>query len=344
MDEHRFPLSQYAASLVEPKDGQSRFETLEAIRAPYRKRAKMLALARAIALIVFGAVTILTAIRYALAPGISAFAPLSAAALSLAVYLSPKFYKQLGVDRGLPPHPSKFRQLFKKLGHGDFRSTANTMAVPSSHYLSPFAILLTSDIDDDWALVPDHRLRILKHPVELDFKSLEIALARTSEAFANTGDDAAAKLAASEETTDQTLSHAGANQQAQKSQRKNSADWLRSLTWRQMKYNLPTALDAETRNKGKRLRISLALRHGRAALRGHTKHDMGLVGAIKAAVEAIERATDETGNKLKVGLNETDSSEWIKQLLLGTYGSGRIKDCLQGKPQLPLCHPTDDEK
>jgi hypothetical protein len=59
-----------------------------------------------------------------------------------------------------------------KLGHGDVHGMSNKILVPSSHYLSPFAILLASDNDDDWALVPDHRLRVLKYPVQLDLTSL----------------------------------------------------------------------------------------------------------------------------------------------------------------------------
>jgi hypothetical protein len=58
-----FFLSRHAASLVEPKDGQSRFELLEAIRALYRKRAKMLALARAIGLVSSSVIAVLAGIR-----------------------------------------------------------------------------------------------------------------------------------------------------------------------------------------------------------------------------------------------------------------------------------------
>jgi hypothetical protein len=336
MSKHRQTFSEYAASLIEPEDGQSRFGALEAIRVPYRKRAKIVALARAIVLIAFGIVTTLAGLRYAIAPDLSALAPLSSVALFLAAYFSPKFYSQLGVDRGLPPLPFKLQTLIESLSRGDVRSSANRTAVPSSYYLSPFAILLTSDIDDDWALVSDHRLRVLKHPVELDMKSLDTPGMPNPAHNAHPDGGDAAKQEAKEEALAPNHSRDAAGQHTSKNQRKNSPDWLRSLTWRQMKYNLPTALEAETSDKRKRLLVSLALRHGRAALRGHTKQDKGLAGAIKAAVNALQSQVDENGNPLKLGLNGSDSDDWIKPLLLGTYFSGRIKDCLQGKPQLPL--------
>jgi hypothetical protein len=338
MDEGPPLLFHYAPTLRYDDGSEIGFEGMEAIRRPYRRRARLVSAIRAIGVVLswFGLITLGTA--HLLKENFSALPAIAAFCAATFFTLSPLFYASMRVSIGLPPLPKELQKQLGRLQSGEVTSISGGHTVPTSQFGSPFTVMLTSDVDHDWVYSPDHRLRYLRKPVQLLFPTTS-GHQQTQTVAPNIPTSIpfdSNNVAELDATGKANAEQREALENKTNDSKSSRTDWLKQLKWWQVVHGLPKMLSAEEFYGDNRKRVELAVRWGRVALRGKTSFNPGLTGAKKAVIEAIGRQLDENGKTMQTGLNGTASDEWIRQLLLGRYHDGRIKDHLMGRPHLPL--------
>jgi hypothetical protein len=338
MDEEPPLLFRYAPTLHSDDGSEIGFEGMEAIRRPYRQRARMVSIIRVVGILVscIGMITLSTA--YLLKPGFSALPVVAVFCSTTFFTLSPLLYASIRLSKGLPPLPNELQQCLDRLRSGEMVAMSGEQTVPTSQFGSPFAVMLTSDVDHDWVHSCDHRLRYFKKPVQL----LVPATSHHPQTQCLAPDipppitSASTKLAEGDATGTAKAQQREERDDPAPDVKSSQTDWLKQLKWWQVVHGVPKMLSAEGFHGDNGKRVELAIRWGRVALRGKTSFNPGLTGAKKAVIEAIGRQIDENGKTMQTGLNGTASDEWIRQLLMGRYHDGRIKDHLMGRPHLPL--------
>jgi hypothetical protein len=331
MEVDRKTLHRHAPTLRDDEGNEIGFEGMEKIRQPYRRRAVITSWIRNVGLIVSWTALIIAAVAHLVKPSISVFLPISAICVVAAVTLSPLLYPWIGIARGLPPLPLELAKLLADLKSGTAKAEASDTAVLTSQFHSPFAILLSSDIDSDWALVPDHRMRCLKEPISLCFPT------KSADQLANKAEAINGKQTHETNRTDgQNGTVETGTALKTSTTRAPKTTWLKEVRWQVVVHKMPLIIKQEGFEGDNAIRVSLARRWARAVLRGKTKNKAGLAAAQKVVIEAIQKRLGDNGMPMRVGLNGTNSAEWIKQLLIGDYHDGRIKDFLTGSPRLSL--------
>jgi hypothetical protein len=334
MNEDPILLFRYAPTLLNDDGSEIGFDGMEAIRRPYKRRAKLIGMIRTVGLTIACIALIVAGFLYVMKPGTAIFLTMGAFAAAAFFTLSPLLYVWTGLTRDLPPLPNELERLLVRLKSGKVVALCGSRTIATSQFRSSFAVLLTSDVDHDWAYAPDHRLKYLKQPIELRLpanSSRKEAVSIAPPIDVRTVDEST-KVIDSSKVEKLATADPAAAQEKSTSVKNSQTDWLKRLKWQQVVYGVPALLNAEAFHGDNKRRVELAIRWGRAALRGKTSFKPSFSGAKRAVIEAISRQRDSNGHTFKIGLNGSDSDEWIKQLLVGRYHDGRIKDYLIGRP------------
>jgi hypothetical protein len=329
MDVERNPLHNYAPALHDDDGNEIGFEGMEKIRQPYRRRAVIVALIRSIGLTLSWIALIIAAITYLVKLSLSVFIPIVAFGFVAFFTFSPLLFPWLRLAEGLPPLPLELGKLLSDLKYGTAKAEAGDAVVLTSQFHSPFAVLLSSDLDSDWAMVPDHRLRCLNKPISLRIppkpaeQSSTAVTQPTTEAEPNDGQLAPEANQTDNHVDGEHMTVAEAKASGISKTRTPKTTWLKEVRWRVAVHKIPIIIRQEGFEGDNAIRVNLALRCARAVLRGKTKEKAGLAGARKVVIAAIEKRLGENGLPMRLGLNGTDSAEWIKQLLIGDYSAAR---------------------
>jgi hypothetical protein len=218
---------------------------------------------------------------------------------------------------------------------------------------------MTSDNDTDWAYVPDHRMRVAHQPTTLRIQtglvegSAPLPVVREAPP---TAEVAKQQPESAPDNGPKVSTDRPPSPPSTFKSKSSDTGWLRDLTITQVAINLPKMLEAEACTDDNATRVEIAIRLGRVVLRRKhnkmnksvtlrpgPKRQSGLNTAIETVEAAIRKRKGKDGLLLRAGLNGTDSSGWIQQVLLGTCRNGRIKDHLMGKPHLPFADRAGSE-
>jgi hypothetical protein len=320
MDEDPVLLFRYSPTLSNDDGSEIGFYGMGAIRRPYLRRARLVDTIRTVGLVLSWIGLIAAGTAYVLTLGSSILFAKAAFTTTEFFTVSPLLYQWLRLTRDLPPLPKELTTLWGRLKSGEIVAARGSRVLATSQFRSPFAVLLSSDVDHDWDHAPDYRLKHVKRAVELGFP----AISSQEEAVSNASKSSAVEKLETAETA--TVREETNNV------KHSQTDCLKRLRWQQVVYGVPTLVEAEAFHGDNKQRVELTIRWGRAPLRGKTSFKPGFSGAKQAVIEAIYRQRGRDGETLKIGQNGSDSDKWIKQLVVGRYHDGRTKDYLIGRP------------
>jgi hypothetical protein len=176
----------------------------------------------------------------------------------------------LGASRGPPALPRELTNRLDQLADGSFLSKSSSNINPNSPLHHPFAVLMTSDNDTDWAHVPDHRMLVAHQPTRLHIQtglvegSAQLPVVREAPPTAEVAKQQ--PESAPGDGPKVSTDHRSSPPSTFKS-KSSDTGWLRDLKIMQVAINLPRMLEAEAFIDDNATRVEIAIRLGRVVLR-----------------------------------------------------------------------------